>query len=205
MVYIIVCFFALFFTSMFYGSKANKSPLPDWGRYTVFGSYTVLTILITIWAVKYTVWIHEIKERDGYNFVPSDIVFNKAKDVIKLAIFCAIAAILCGMTGIAGGMVLGPLFLSYNMLPSVMSSTNQYITMIASLSVVIQFFMNSLLSPDYALIFGSLSFVSALTGLVVVNKIIQKSGKQSIIAILLTVVLVVALILLPVNYLLKSK
>jgi uncharacterized membrane protein YfcA len=28
------------------------------------------------------------------------------------------------MTGIAGGMVLGPLFLSYNMLPQVMSSTN---------------------------------------------------------------------------------
>jgi len=35
-----------------------------------------------------------------------------------------IAAILCGLTGIAGGMVLGPLFLTYNMLPSVMSSTN---------------------------------------------------------------------------------
>ena len=52
---------------------------------------------------------------------------------------CMVAAILCGMTGIAGGMVLGPLFLKYNMLPSVMSSTNQYITMVASVSVAIQF------------------------------------------------------------------
>jgi len=35
-----------------------------------------------------------------------------------------IAAVLCGCTGIAGGMVLGPLFLKYNMVPSVMSGTN---------------------------------------------------------------------------------
>ena len=44
---------------------------------------------------------------------------------------------LCGMTGIAGGMVIGPLFLSYKMIPQVMSATNQYITMIASFSVLI--------------------------------------------------------------------
>jgi len=35
-----------------------------------------------------------------------------------------IAAILAGCTGIAGGMVLAPLFLSYNMLPLVMAATN---------------------------------------------------------------------------------
>ena len=46
-----------------------------------------------------------------------------------------IAAILCGATGIAGGMVLGPLFLTYNMQPKVMSSTNQFITLIASIAV----------------------------------------------------------------------
>jgi len=35
-----------------------------------------------------------------------------------------IAAILTGICGIAGGMVLGPLFLQYNMIPQVMSGTN---------------------------------------------------------------------------------
>jgi len=34
-----------------------------------------------------------------------------------LAISCGFAAILCGMTGIAPGMVLGPLLLSYNIVP----------------------------------------------------------------------------------------
>lgn len=50
-----------------------------------------------------------------------------------------IAAILSGISGIAGGMIIGPLFLSYNMLPQVMGATNQYITMIASISVTLQY------------------------------------------------------------------
>lgn len=127
-IYTLVCFLALFFTSKFY--KETKQV----GILVAFG---IFTLVVTIWAVRDTVSTHEIKERDGYKFVASDIIFSKTPDVVKLAFFCAIAAVLCGMTGIAGGMVLGPLFLSYNMLPQVMSATNQYITMIASFSVVI--------------------------------------------------------------------
>ena len=56
---------------------------------------------------------------------------------MKMGMACMLAAILCGSTGIAGGMVLGPLMLAYNMLPQVMSGTNQYITMIASISTVL--------------------------------------------------------------------
>ena len=136
--------------------------------------------------------------------MPGDITFHKPADVIKLAFFCGIAAVLCGMTGIAGGMVLGPLFLSYNMLPQVMSSTNQYITMIASFSVVIQFLMANQLYMGFALTFGFMSMIAAYVGINAVNKYIQRTGKQSLITILLTIVLVFAVISLPLNYLLKQ-
>ena len=65
-----------------------------------------------------------IKNRDGYKFDSADYKFESTADVAKLCFFCFIAAGLCGMTGIAGGMVLGPLFLTYNMIPSIMSGTN---------------------------------------------------------------------------------
>lgn len=117
-----------------------------------------------------------------------------------------IAAILCGMTGIAGGMVLGPLFLKYNMLPTVMSSTNQYITMVASVSVALQFAMKGAMEWDWALIFGFIALISAYIGIQGVKKAIEKSGKQSIITIILTVVLVIALLSLPMKVILeKSK
>ena len=62
--------------------------------------------------------------RDGYKFDGNDLRFNSTYEIVKLAFICMIAAILCGLTGIAGGMVLGPLFLTYNMLPTIMSATN---------------------------------------------------------------------------------
>ena len=93
--------------------------------------------LLTYYNVKRVQNIHEIKAKEGYKFDPNDYKFESASDILKLCFFCMIAAGLCGMTGIAGGMVLGPLFLTYDMLPSVMSGTNQYITMIASISVAV--------------------------------------------------------------------
>ena len=66
----------------------------------------------------------EVKRRNGYVYDKNDLIFKDRLSIIQLTMACMVAAILCGMTGIAGGMVLGPLFLKYNMLPTVMSATN---------------------------------------------------------------------------------
>jgi hypothetical protein len=205
MIFTIISFAALFTTNMLFGSKAHKSELPNWGRYTVMGVYVFTTLCLTNYSIRDNIRKQSVKERDGYKFVGTDLHLHEFKDVTKMAFFCGIAAVLCGMTGIAGGMVLGPLFLSYNMPPSVMSSTNQYITMIASICVSIQFYLAGALDFQFASIFGGLTLVSAFCGIHFVNKMVQKSGKQSIIAIILTLVLIFALLSLPVNYVLKAK
>lgn len=99
--------------------------------------FVIIMGLLTYYNVQRVQNVHEIKNREGYKFDPNDYKFESTSDILKLCFFCMIAAGLCGMTGIAGGMVLGPLFLTYDMLPSVMSGTNQYITMIASISVAV--------------------------------------------------------------------
>jgi hypothetical protein len=68
---------------------------------------------------------------------PEGFNFSSKGSVAFIAVICMVASMLCGMTGIAGGMVLGPLFLSYKMNPQVMQSTNQFITLVASLSTCI--------------------------------------------------------------------
>ena len=65
-----------------------------------------------------------IKRRLKYVYDKNDLRFKDRVAIIQLSMACMVAAILCGMTGIAGGMVLGPLFLRYNMVPTVMSATN---------------------------------------------------------------------------------
>ena len=140
----------------------------------------------------------------GYKYDPNDLMFKSTSDVVKMASVCMLAAILCGLTGIAGGMVLGPLFLSYNMLPVIVSATNQYITMIASVAVVIQFYVLNMLNIPYSIIFGAITIVAAYLGINAVNKFVAKSGRQSIIPILLTSILVFAVLSLPLNYVLKG-
>lgn len=46
-----VCFIALLATQTLFGSKATKSNLPDWARYTVFASFAVLMLLMTTYSV----------------------------------------------------------------------------------------------------------------------------------------------------------
>jgi len=120
-------------------------------------------------------------------------------------LFCAVAAVLCGLTGIAGGMVLGPLFLSYNMIAQVMSGTNQFITMVASICVATQYMYLNALNPYYAALYGSMTLVCAYVGIKMVNIYIARSGKQSVIMIILAVCLILALVSLPINYVLKMS
>lgn len=122
-----------------------------------------------------------------------------------MALVCMVAAILCGCTGIAGGMVLGPLFMAYGMNPQVMAATNQYITMVSAVSVALQFaMMNDMIWP-YAGIFGFSTIIAAFLGIKAVECYIQKSGKESIIALLLIIVLVIALISIPIKHFLIHK
>lgn len=138
MAFIALNFTVLFATQFLYGGKSGIE-LSASGKNAVLATFIIVMLFMTVQSVKKIDRLHEIKARDGYKFDANDTKFENVSDIVALAFFCMIAAVLCGCTGIAGGMVLGPLFLKYNMIPSVMSGTNQYITMIASVSVAIQF------------------------------------------------------------------
>ena len=86
-----------------------------------------------------------------------------------------------------------------------MSGTNQYITMIASVATAIQFAYVGELLYAYSVYFGLMTIVAAYVGLKAINIYIKRSGKQSVITIILTGVLTMALISLPLNYILKAN
>lgn len=83
----------------------------------VYSLYAATVVAQTAWAVQRVAYFNRIKKRDGYVYHCADLQFESLRDVLKMSLVCMVAAILCGLTGIAGGMVLGPLFLSYGMLP----------------------------------------------------------------------------------------
>ena len=104
--------------------------------------------------------------------------------------------------GIAGGIILGPLFLQMGMLPMVVSGTNQYLAMISCISVTSQFLYMGVLNIPYCLAQGGFQIIASYIGVTQVNRIIKLTGRQSIIVISLAVVLFIAFFSLPIKYIL---
>ena len=61
------------------------------------------------------------------------------------------------------------------------------------------------MNPYYALLFGGMTFISAYIGIKAVNVYLKKTGKQSRILICLIICLTLALVSLPINYILKQN
>jgi hypothetical protein len=97
--------------------------------------FIIYSFISTIYNARLLKRIHAIKRRDGYPYDSSDITFNDNKSVALVVLYCFIAGMLGGIVGIAGGIILGPLFLSLNMNPVVVAATNQYLALISTISV----------------------------------------------------------------------
>lgn len=115
--FIFLCFCILFMTQFFYGQKEGSKYYLGSKKNLLVAAFVIAMIGFTVVSVKKIGRLHEIKNRDGYNFDAKDTRFDGVKDTALLAFVCMIAATICGCTGIAGGMVLGPLFLKFNMHP----------------------------------------------------------------------------------------
>ena len=77
--------------------------------------------------------------------------------------------------------------------------------MVASISVVSQFVYSGQLNPHYAILFGLMALVCSYSGIKAVNYYLKKTGgKQSIIAVILTIILIFALVSLPLHYYIES-
>lgn len=66
--------------------------------------------------------------------------------------------------------------------------------MFSSASAVLQFGALGVLNPTYGAIFGSVSFVSSYLGVSAINMLVQRSGKSSVILLILALVIAVAAI-----------
>ena len=188
---------------MVMGNQYQEKPLTsDSIKYMILAGFIAYCLILTIYEAHTLRLIHYRKKLFGYKYDPTDLTFSDNKTIIKVVIICHIAGILGGVVGIAGGIILGPVFLTLGMLPQVTASTNQYLAMISTISVTSQFLYMGVLNIEYSLFLGIFVCISAFIGLTQVNRIVKITGRQSIIVITLSIVLFVAFFSLPAKYIL---
>ncbi|OVA03810.1 Transmembrane protein TauE like [Macleaya cordata] len=113
----------------------------------------------------------------------------KVHQLILYSFFGLLAGTVGGMLGLAGGFILGPVFLELGIPPQVSSATTTFaITFSASMSVVEYYLLNRFPVP-YALYFVAVATVAALVGQRVVSKMIIILGRTSLIIFILALII----------------
>ena len=100
----------------------------------------------------------------------------------KTALLAGLAA---GLLGIGGGMVLGPLFIEIGMQPTIAKSSCAFMILWTGMSGVIQYAMADKLGWQLALYFVIVGYFSGQIGQRALKRVIQATGRESIVVLLL--------------------
>lgn len=84
---------------------------------TVFAVFTVYSVAITIYNAIRLQEIYQMKVREGYIFDANDFKFESFKKIYMISAICFLTGTIGGVIGIAGGIILAPLFLQMGMHP----------------------------------------------------------------------------------------
>ena len=167
----------------------------------------MFAFLVIVLIYDYFIYNHiqtEYNYRKIINFPYDDRDINWTnKTIIKLCSIGFIAGFIAGVIGIGGGVVLGPILLDLGIHPIVGTVTTNMLVLITSSSTTFQFILFQMLNIQYGIICIIFSALGSYCGTYLVNKYVQKTGKQSFIVLILFSVVIISAIVLPLSSLLN--
>ncbi|KAK9808079.1 hypothetical protein WJX73_003368 [Symbiochloris irregularis] len=90
-----------------------------------------------------------------------------------------------GLLGIGGGMIVGPLMLELGVHPLVSAATSALMVLFSSSMGALAFAFDGALNLQYAAVFGGACCAASFVGVLLVARIVNQSGKASIVVMLL--------------------
>ena len=131
----------------------------------------------------------------GYPFGPDDVLWDTRK-ALAYPLICALAGLCAGMFGIGGGIIKGPLMLEMGLSPDVSSATSAYMILFTTAAASIQYALFGALRAHYASALFLTGLIGTVCGQYVVRALIKRSGRESLIVILIAVVIGVSTLLM---------
>jgi uncharacterized membrane protein YfcA len=144
----------------------------------------VLLISLTFINVNMLKKEYNLKVQCKYQFVKGDVVWDQAT-VTKFAIFGVIGGFISGAVGLSGGILFTPLFLDFGIAPTVASSTSMYMAMFATGSSSILFMFSGYIIYDLSFWLSIWAILGTALGITIIGNAVKKSGRVSILVILL--------------------
>lgn len=164
-----------------------------------FGLITLFVFtlgLIFMYNLHQAVKSTEQKEALGYNWDEYDIKWTK-KNALTFGLLSILIGFVAGLIGIAGGLMLIPMMLSFGVGPEQAAATSSFTVVFTSSIAILHYISSGLLNFQYAAAVLCVSFCGAYTGITLVKKIIEKYQRPSIIVFILAFLMAVVVTLVP--------
>jgi len=131
---------------------------------------------------------HDERMAAGFAFLVDDVHWTPRSAIVYPSL-CAIAGLCAGLFGIGGGIIKGPLMLEMGMLPAVSSATSAFMILFTSAAATCQFALMGDLRPNYAMALGLAGFLGTIVGQLVLNALIKRFGRPSLIVLIIAFVI----------------
>lgn len=131
----------------------------------------------------------------GHSLVEGELELSGA-NLTKLLLGSMLGGVV-GAMGLGGGVVFNPVLLSLGIPPTVVAATGMYLILFSQASNTAIYYLIGNLPLDFAAWIGLCSCIGILFCLITVTKLIQRTGRQSVVVLILTVILLASAIMTP--------
>ena len=164
----------------------------DW---FLFSSFIIIAFLLTYIGVRINKREQTLKEKGGVSCA-TDIKY-RGQSLFYLLFFAFIGGWVSGAFGLGGGSVFNPLMIELGVPPTVSTSTGMYMIMFSTFASSVIYISYGALNQEFALWLGFWSIIGIIGGIKMVDSLIKKYNRQSIIVFILCLVLGISAILVP--------
>ena len=121
-----------------------------------------------------------------------------ANVVRRLVTVAFIGGWVSGALGLGGGAIFNPVLLSMGIPPAVSGATGMYLVMFTTFGSSITYIILRTLNPTYAVWTGSWCIIGTYIGMKLLDIMMKKWGRQSLIVFLLAGILGISALLIPI-------
>ena len=187
---LIVCFVLSLFRGHF-GESLSYVKCGSITYWLLFAAEFLIIVIVSLWARARLMKRHARRMACQYKFVEGDVRWN-ARNTQVYPMLCIVAGMCAGMFGIGGGIVKGPLMLEMGMIPAVSSATASYMIIYTSATAALSYAIAGQVEPTYAVALFIVGFLSTLIGQAVLNALLKRVRKQSVIVFLIGVIIAIS-------------
>eukprot|EP00033_Pygsuia_biforma_P000326 GCRY01000399.1.p1 GENE.GCRY01000399.1~~GCRY01000399.1.p1 ORF type:complete len:613 (+),score=108.76 GCRY01000399.1:203-2041(+) len=170
------------------------------------GYWTLVILPFPLFSAIVFVYGRRLYRRDATLTLPlKDIIIWTKRRAVMVPGVSTFAGLVAGLFGVGGGTVIGPLLLELHFPADSSAATSSFCILFSSSSIVLQFFIDGLLTWDYAVVMFCVGALGSLLGTRGLARLVKRSGRRSVIVLLISAMVSVSGVMLTINGVSKIK